>query len=438
MKHHLIRILALAAIALPLGAPLTTEAQIYWRVSVKLILDVNSNPPFSAVTNSGYFYPINYGSSSEVRRVFNDYNELLGRMGWGYRFDLIEVVNLSGVSQWFNANARDGDTRNQLELAAKTNSVYRYRPDALNLYINNSSSGVSGGHLPLLGDVIFIGANGYWSLVLHEIGHGLGLCHTFGCGCNGCGESGDCDSGTLSDNIADTIRDSPCWPNRDTSAVQNFGKIYSLLTPTQQRQVDDTWSNIMSYNEATNNRLDRFTHDQWERIVDVSNLEKRNITSGKTVFVDRNGQGLSPCQLFSNLTSLVQNLPGPTSWYLNELNAHPPTPEAYFRRTCQNFTIDPPFPDKPPLYPDSWPWPPTLAFPNPPPDYPSDWPWPPIDPQPYQVCLGGYKTLREAIDCGTQNGDRIQIKAGNYNETLRITKPMTLATDRGTVSIGRP
>jgi pectin methylesterase-like acyl-CoA thioesterase len=46
--------------------------------------------------------------------------------------------------------------------------------------------------------------------------------------------------------------------------------------------------------------------------------------------------------------------------------------------------------------------------------------------------------LREAIDCGTQNGDRIQIKAGNYNETLRITKPMTLATDRGTVSIGRP
>jgi hypothetical protein len=46
----------------------------------------------------------------------------------------------------------------------------------------------------------------------------------------------------------------------------------------------------------------------------------------------------------------------------------------------------------------------------------SDWPWPPIDPAPVQLCIGGFKTVKEALDCGTSYGDRIQIKAGNYKE----------------------
>ena len=45
--------------------------------------------------------------------------------------------------------------------------------------------------------------------------------------------------------------------------------------------------------------------------------------------------------------------------------------------------------------------------------------------------------MKEALDCGASAGDRIQIKAGNYKETMRITKRITLATDRGTVAIGR-
>jgi pectin methylesterase-like acyl-CoA thioesterase len=40
-----------------------------------------------------------------------------------------------------------------------------------------------------------------------------------------------------------------------------------------------------------------------------------------------------------------------------------------------------------------------------------------------QVCIGGFKTVKEALDCGTSDGDRIQIKAGTYKETMRITKP---------------
>jgi hypothetical protein len=404
------------------------RATVYWRVSVKIILDANGDGP--TATNE-----FNYSTEARIRQEFEEYNKLLGRMGWGYKLQLTEVLRLSGISQWFNVNARDGEQRAELEIQAKLHpGQYAYRPNALNIYVNNTSSGTSGGHLPLIGDVIFAGANGYWSLLLHEIGHGMGLCHTHGCDCNdGCVG--------LTDNIADTIGDSDSWTSSNQVANFNFGLPYNSLNANQRLQVDNVWKNIMSYHNddgGTTNRLDRFTHDQWERMVDVSNFEKRNIASGKSVFVDRQSSGLSPCELFSRIASLTESLPGPSSWYVDALNASPPPPEAFFRRNCQNFAVDPPFPPRPPGYPNEWPWPPTVAFPDPPPGYPNDWPWPPINPEAFTVCIGGYKTVRDAINCGAQSGDRLQIKAGNYNETIRITQPVTLSTDRGRVTIGRP
>ena len=416
----------IAVAVLLLLSIVSTQATLTWRVSVKIILDQNGNGP--TATNE-----FNYSTEARIRQEFDEYNQLLGRMGWGYQFQVTEVLRVSGISQWFSVDARNGQNRTDLEIQAKLNpGQYAYRLDALNIYINNTSSGVSGGHLPLIGDVIFAGANGYWTLLLHEIGHALGLCHTHGCGCND-----NCVG--ISDDIADTIADSDGWSSRTQIAIGNFGVIYNLLNANQRLQVDNVWMNIMSYhnNDDGTNRLDRFTHDQWERMVDVSNFEKRNVVSGKSLFVDRSASGLSPCELLNNIASLVDHLPGPPSWYVDALNAAPPAPETYIRRNCQNFVIDPPFPPPPPGYPGNWPWPPTLAFPDPPPGYPSDWPWPPVDPQAFTVCVGGYKTLRDAIDCGAQNGDRLQIKAGSYNETIRVTKAVTLTTDRGTVSIGR-
>jgi hypothetical protein len=401
MKTRLYHLLLLLGI---LGfAALTPRAgaMVYWRVSVKVILDSNGNWPVgtSATNGSFSFDPYNYDSVQRIQQVFAEYNKILDSMGWGFRFDLREVVALSGVSEWFGVNARDPDNRTQLEIKAKLQpGKYAYRLDALNLYVNNSSSGISGGHLPLLGDVIFIGATGYWTLGIHEIGHALGLCHTFSCDCNGCGSSGSCDAGFDSDNIADTIRDSPCWNTQNDIAVPNFNRIYSILTAGQRRQVDDIFLNIMSYH---NNHLVRFTHDQWERIVDISNFDKRNVASGKTVFVDRSNPCLRPEDLAEPFKTLASYTPG---W-------------SWGTRNGLGVTLDPRSP--PPGAP---------ALPCPPAPAPCS----------VTVCLGGpFKNVADAVNSAT-DGDRLQIKAGNYNQTMRINKRITLATDRGTVAIGRP
>lgn len=425
-----IRWLLLACLLATLAVP--TRAALTWRVSVKIILDGQGNRPAST---NGY----NLDTNERIQGEFAQYNVILDRMGWGFRFHLDEIKELTGVSQWFNRQARNGTNRTELEIAAKANpSVYGYRSDAMNVYINNSSSGVAGPHVPLLGDVVLAGASGYWSMIFHELGHVLGLPHTQG-SCGMCNEGSDeCKSGSVDDDIADTILDRQCWTTNDL-ALQNFGRGYTSLNADQRRRVADVWENIMSYhNDNNNNRLHRLTHDQWEIVVDSSNFQRRNVTSGRSVFVNSTGQGESSCTLEARVRELAESLPGPVSWYLDELLLNPPSPELFLRRTCENFSINPPFPPRPPGYPSNWPWGISAIFPqNPPPGYPSDWPWPPVDPAPVQVCIGGFKTVNEALDCGTSDGDRIQIKAGTYKETMRITKPITLATDRGTVVIGR-
>lgn len=399
MRKLFIQSKLLLSLVLLLGVLLSVNpahAMVEWRISVKIFRDAAGNLP--SATNT-----FNYSTPARIRQEFTDYNRWLDRMGRGFRFQLTEIVELSGsdgaggnLSRWFNVDARNGENRSDLEVQAKLHpGIYAYRPSGLNVYVNGTSSGVAAGaHLPLLGDVIFAGAGGYWTLIWHEINHALGLCHTHGCGCND-----NCVG--VSDDIPDTINDSDGWDSWADIARGNFGTANGL-TQFQRNQVEDVWQNLMSYHNLDDgtNLLSRLTHDQWQVIIDVSNLQRRNVTTGKTIFVDRANGCLRPEDLAEPFKTMAFYTPG-WSW-----------------GTRQGFgvTLDPRFP---------------------PPGAPA-LPCPPNLPCSLSICLGGpFKNLKDAVNDAVA-GDRLQIKAATYAERVRITKRLTLTTDRGTVRLGAP
>src|SRR5258707_12447122 len=64
-----------------------TQAQLTWRLSVKLILDAGGNPPTSG---NGI------GSAAEIQNPGNAGNSFLDRAGGGYQINLPEVLNPAG------------------------------------------------------------------------------------------------------------------------------------------------------------------------------------------------------------------------------------------------------------------------------------------------------------------------------------------------------
>src|SRR5258708_14274196 len=234
-----------------------TQAQLQWRLSVKFINDVNGIGPRSG---NGI------GSPAEIQNHVNAANAFLDRAGRGYQINLTEAIYISGVSQWFNVDARDSGNKANLEAAAMAKrGRYAWRRDAINRYGNNTSSGVCS--FPNSGNAIFEGqsqpggTNGY-PAPFHEMGHFFNLCHTMGCSCGDCiGDGGSCDTGGGDDGLADTLRDSTCW-NRDQVSNAAFGAPYASLNGGQQNAVNYTYINIMSYytDSARNNYLE--TSDQ--------------------------------------------------------------------------------------------------------------------------------------------------------------------------------
>lgn len=258
--------------------PLSASAQLQWRLSIKLIADASGSPPPNAA--------LNY--SNEIFTA----NQLLTNYARGYSFQLTELLTLTGVSQWYNVQARNGSNKLALQAAARANpSLYAYRNNAINVYVVNGISGVCS--FPGDGDdVILVGASAYRTLLLHELGHFFSLRHTHdselyrnndnsactnGCGCARL-ISGD-------DNTAETALDHQCWGTRDQVAQGAYGVAYASLNADQQWRVDNTWFNIMSYHPAGN--LTVLTDDQLDFVTDASNTSRFNFTTGRTQFVDR-------------------------------------------------------------------------------------------------------------------------------------------------------
>jgi hypothetical protein len=252
--------------------------QLQWRISVKFILDANGNMPAG-------------GNMTTLAAVTNEIataNQILDGTGRGYRFQLIEILALINVSQWFNVDVFANKTA--LESAAESNpTTYAWRTTAINVYINGNPTNSAVCSFPSTGDdVIFVGQNSLLPVLIHEVGHFHNLYHTQGQFCAGCTGAGACTS-PGDDLIADTLPDVACW-TQNQIAMNAFGAAYTNLNSAQQRQVDDVFFNVMSYHPT----LNRFTSDQLDRLTDASNGTRINVATGRTWFVDRNNTCIFP------------------------------------------------------------------------------------------------------------------------------------------------
>ena len=284
------------------------SAQIQWRISVKFILGASGQMP----TNAGAFTTsgVDLTNRQAVTDNINYANQLLDRTGRGFRFNLTEIQDVSGASSFFNLPARSGANKVALEAVATSNATTRaqflWRDDAINVYINNTSSGICS--FPGAGNIIFTGSAAYDTLILHECGHFFDLLHTHDGeqyrNSNGttCTSTNQCGCAQLlggDDGVADTVSDHQCW-DRPALVGNNPG--------AGDFQIDNVWLNLMSYHLPQ----DRFTNDQLDRLTDTASSSRRFVATGRTWFVDRNcgsiiRNGSSRCDAFSGPFGLVRD-----------------------------------------------------------------------------------------------------------------------------------
>lgn len=247
------------------------SAGVRWRVSVKVFTDANGNRPANAF-------------DARIQGLIDDYNDRLKIFGRGLQLELTEIVELGpDLDFWFNREARNSANRQELQDSATLfPGLYAYRDNSINVYVNNSSSGIccGGGN-----GLLFMGVPGSTSSTMfHEIGHFMGLNHTQGEGCNGCCPDalGCCDL-PATDHVSDTILDVACW-TRDEIATVNYGANDADITASQRGQVDNVWFNLMSYHQNDLPGL-RLTQGQIDRAGGVSNTDRDNIAANYFRFV---------------------------------------------------------------------------------------------------------------------------------------------------------
>src|SRR5262245_40141367 len=157
----------------------------------------------------------------------------------------------NGPSQYFNTDFRTAgrDARNQIETAARGDAAYAWNNRAINIYINQGTSGGFCSFPDEGRNIIVVGAvsANAGNTQLHEIGHYFNLCHTHGC------------ASTSDDGVADTLTDSPMW-NEDGIANNSFLKKYNDLSAGEKQQVDDVILNLMSYHGTVGNQGPIYNH----------------------------------------------------------------------------------------------------------------------------------------------------------------------------------
>jgi hypothetical protein len=164
-------------------------------------------------------------------------------------------------------------------------TLYGWRDDAINVYINGNTDGTFVGYCSIAGTghhAILLRRDASDATFFHELGHLFGLWHTHqgsdytpGEGCDGIHAPGNGDS------CEDTLPDHPCY-ERDDIAAHSYGDGYDGLTPVQQEPVDNTWYNLMSYHHVAV----QVTPDQWDRVAEATAGERLNVSAARDWFVD--------------------------------------------------------------------------------------------------------------------------------------------------------
>lgn len=233
--------LAMAMLVLSMA---TAMADIQVRLSVKFIKNSDGSRPTGGIATTA-------GFDAEVLRG----NNLLDGTGRGYRLTVVEYIDIQPpapngqlASYWYTLPARSN--RQTFETAALADqATWRWNPNAINIYVNNSASGQcsfvgTGGSISLGGSV---GAG----TVLHECGHIFNLKHTHAGDyssntnpTNGVFTTSDLQDG---DGLVETVNDNPNISNHDQLSQALFGVNYGTATGSQQAVVDSAYENVMSY-----------------------------------------------------------------------------------------------------------------------------------------------------------------------------------------------
>jgi len=252
------------------------RADITVRISVKFILDSNSNRP--AWTMGAGTFDVSTGAAFDAE--ITHANQVLRNTGRGFRLLVDEYIDIQppapagqNPDYWFNLDARAN--RSTFETAALADqTAWRWNTAAINIYVNNSSSGqcsfVGGGSSISLGATIFSRGT-----VVHEVGHFFDLRHT---------HAGDPDCRTTpgpympadGDGLAATVPDHNCLTTR--------AALLAALPLAQQAAVDTSWLNVMSYHQE-----DQLLDEQMDIWTKHANGARLFACNGRTWFVGTSG-----------------------------------------------------------------------------------------------------------------------------------------------------